>query len=198
MLLGFVVNISLISQTSVAVTIGPVLLPLLIAAEISPITAGGALLLGSSIGGEMLNPGAPEYTTVLTETNRLVHPAVAAHTLLAVALPLVLLQLAVATSLFWWISLRREARLRLTTTVPETVSDQTVSDSTEEPRPIKASALKAAVPLVPLALLFLTSPPLRWIHVPFEWLTDPKTRDLYDSRLIGAAMLVGVVTAILV
>ena len=40
------------------------LVPLLLAARVSPVTTGAALLLGSSIGGELLNPGAPELRTV--------------------------------------------------------------------------------------------------------------------------------------
>src|SRR5450755_1636275 len=48
-LVGFVVNIPIISQTSTAVTIGPVLVPLLRAARLSPVTIGAALLLGASL-----------------------------------------------------------------------------------------------------------------------------------------------------
>ena len=58
-LVGFVVNIPIISQTSTAAAVGPVLVPLLRAAKLSPAVVGAALLLGASIGGELLNPGAP-------------------------------------------------------------------------------------------------------------------------------------------
>jgi DcuC family C4-dicarboxylate transporter len=73
-LVGFLVNIPIISQTGTAVVVGTVLLPILAAARIAPAVAGAALLLGSSIGGELLNPGAPEYATVLAETKRLGWP----------------------------------------------------------------------------------------------------------------------------
>src|SRR5262249_25581627 len=63
-IVGFLVNIPVISQTSTAVTVGFVLLPLLRASGISPVTSGAALLLGSSVGGELLNPGAPEFGTI--------------------------------------------------------------------------------------------------------------------------------------
>jgi DcuC family C4-dicarboxylate transporter len=66
------------------------------------------------------------------------------------------------------------------------------------------------VPFVPLALLFLTSKAFRVLVPPQEWLVDPKEladlnakaalsrgSDLFDSRLIGAAMLVGVAAAAL-
>ena len=60
-LVGFFVDVPIISQTSTAVAIGPVLIPLLLAClRITPVTTGAALLLGTSMGGELLNPGAPE------------------------------------------------------------------------------------------------------------------------------------------
>src|SRR6478736_5868958 len=65
-LVGFVVNIPVISQTSTAVCIGPVVVPLMRAAGYSTPTIGACLLLGASVGGELLNPGAPELLTVFT------------------------------------------------------------------------------------------------------------------------------------
>src|SRR5205085_2018915 len=61
--------------------------------------------------------------------------------------------------------------------------------------------LKALVPLVPLVLLFATNlpPPYKWFDVPDEWVMSRKpdgTRDpAYSTRLIGLAMLVGVLVA---
>src|SRR5438552_5629440 len=63
-LVGFAVNVPVISQVGTAVSIGAVLVPLLRAAGLSPVTAGAALLLGCSLGGDLLNPGAPEWRTV--------------------------------------------------------------------------------------------------------------------------------------
>lgn len=57
---GCIVNISVISQASTAVAVSAVLVPLLRAARISATTIGAALLLGASIGGELLNPGIPK------------------------------------------------------------------------------------------------------------------------------------------
>ena len=64
-LVAFVVNIPLISQASTAVAAGIVLIPLARAAGLAPITIGAALVLGCSIGGELLNPGAPELRTIV-------------------------------------------------------------------------------------------------------------------------------------
>src|SRR5439155_5658924 len=64
--------------------------------------------------------------------------------------------------------------------------------------PFRVSLLKAAVPLVPLVLLFLVAPPLELLTIPQAWLVGAKEPAvLFDSRLIGAAMLVGVAVAAL-
>ncbi len=68
---GFVVNIPVISQTSTAVCLGPVVIPLLRAAGFRAATVGACLLLGASVGGELLNPGAPELLTVSAKTKRI-------------------------------------------------------------------------------------------------------------------------------
>ena len=57
-LVPFVVNISIISQAGTAVAVGTVLVPLLRSARLSAVTIAAALALGSSLGGEQLNPGA--------------------------------------------------------------------------------------------------------------------------------------------
>ena len=63
-LVGFAVNVPVVSQVGTAVSIGAVLVPLLRAARVSAVTSGAALLLGCSLGGDLLNPGAPELQTV--------------------------------------------------------------------------------------------------------------------------------------
>jgi DcuC family C4-dicarboxylate transporter len=59
---------------------------------------------------------------------------------------------------------------------------------------------KALVPMLPLLLLFVTAmpPPLRLLRVPPEWLgaTDMPA-DIYDGRLVGLAMMIGVAVAAL-
>ena len=61
---AFLVNAAIQSQTGTAAVVGPVLVPLLLAAGVGPVTAGAVLLLGSSMGGELCNPGAVEITTL--------------------------------------------------------------------------------------------------------------------------------------
>ncbi len=187
-LVGFLVNIPVISQTSTAVAIGAVLVPLLRAARVSPVTTGAALLLGSSIGGELLNPGAPELRTISTALG------IDSRAVVVQVVPLVLVQVCVTTPLFWLLSSRAEA-----SSVAEPASPQTM-DIGPVPR-IRLD--KALVPLVPLGILFLTGPPLQLVTVPSEWLvkTDPPSAaelQNFGSRLIGAAMLVGVALAALI
>ncbi len=203
---GFLVNMPVVSQTSTAVTIGPVIIPILLAARISPLTTGAALLLGSSIGGELFNPGAPELRTTIDESRRAAQALGLDFEQYNTArcvdrlAPLNLLGLFTATMLFWWLSLRWE---RKNAGGKENGLEANVDIAGE---PFVVNPIKALVPLIPLVLLYLTSrlvegfEPL--IEVPHGWLEDlpegaaPTGR--FESRLIGAAMLVGSAVAGLV
>ena len=94
-LTGFFVNVPIISQTSTAVAIGSVIIPLLLAARITPVTTAPPLLLGTSMGGELLNPGAPELRTVATDLG------IAGTDVVEHVVPLLAVQVVVATGLFW-------------------------------------------------------------------------------------------------
>jgi DcuC family C4-dicarboxylate transporter len=171
-----------ISQTSTAVAVGTVLVPLLTTARLSPTTVGSALLLGSSIGGELLNPGAPELRTVSTAMG------VESAECIQRIWPLLLVQLGVATAVFWLISLRAEAGL---------AKGQTDALPAPAPDKFRLNPFKAAVPLVPIMLLLLIGRPFQLLRVPREWLVTPETDAAFDSRLIGATMLFGAVLAML-
>jgi DcuC family C4-dicarboxylate transporter len=182
-LVGFAVNVPVISQVATAVSVGAVLVPLLRAARVSAVTTGAALLLGCSLGGDLLNPGAPEWRTVAEALGTDSRECVT-HVFW-----LLMLQVGVATVVFWALSARAER---------SSPTDGAESEAHAEGKAFRVNYVKAAVPLVPVVLLFLTGPPLRLIDVPHEWLTDPtKAGDAanFNSRLIGAAMLVGVVAA---
>ncbi|MFN4260608.1 MAG: C4-dicarboxylate transporter DcuC [Gemmataceae bacterium] len=197
-LVGFLVNIPVISQTSTAVAIGSVLVPILVAARFSPVTIGAALLLGASVGGELLNPGAPELQTVTNEVFQATQKPVAVTDCIERLFPLVLVQLIVATAIFWFLSVRAEARYQQETGIGPDEEETVPASETEE---FCVNYIKAVVPVVPLALLFLTGPPLNALQVPETWLVDdpsiPAQKASFDTRLIGAAMLIGVVVAAL-
>lgn len=198
-LVGFLVNAPLISQTSTAVCIGPVLIPLLLAARISPITAGAAMLLGASVGGELLNPGGPELGTVARFTG------VSPQEVVTRAFPLNLVQLGVATTVFWILSRRFEARIwqkqqpgGLAAGAAIIANDVAASEA-EKPD-FRVNYFKAIVPLVPLILLVIVGPPFQFVEIKHSWLIDeanPAEVPLFHVRLIGAAMLVGVFVAVL-
>ena len=134
---GCIVNISVISQTSTAVAVGAVLVPLMRAAHLSSTTIGATLLLGASIGGELLNPGAPEMNTVANELKT------ESAQCIERVLPLLLVQFGVAVSIFWWSSIRAERRR-------EHVDD---SSNSEAAQGFRINYFKAAVPIIPLVLL---------------------------------------------
>jgi DcuC family C4-dicarboxylate transporter len=182
-LVGFAVNIPVISQTSTAVCVGPVMVPLMLAARVSPVTTGAALLLGASMGGELLNPGAPELRTVSSRLD------VAATDCISRILPLLLIQVVVATTVFWWRTSSFESR------TSKLDAPATKDVNTE---PFRVNLFKAAVPVIPLVLLLLTGGPRYLVPVPHHWLVKPGTAaetSLFDGRLIGAAMLVGTAIA---
>ena len=193
---GFVVNIPVISQTSTAVCLGAVVVPLMRAAGFSPAAVGATILFGASVGGELLNPGAPELNTVGTRLG------IPSKEVVPRIVPVVFAQLALGTVLYWLLTARAERR----TPVPPAEA--------AAPAGGRASVVKAAVPLVPLALLFLSGPPLNVVEIPARWLVPDKVepaafaaggpavavkkRDpAYETRLVGAAMLVGVLAAML-
>jgi len=198
-LVGFLVNIPVISQTSTAVCIGPVVVPLMRAAGYSFATIGACLLLGASVGGELLNPGAPELLTVAKVTKVTTQEQVSRY------LPgPVFVQLAVSLAVLWvlsgWWEKASGPRERAVPPHLDAPTEQP-ADAGRSPDE-RVNLLKAFVPLVPLVLLFLAGPPLHALDVPDAWLAAPKDgardTDLYSTRLIGLAMLVGVLVAMAV
>jgi len=173
---GFLVNVPVISQASTAVCLGTVAVPLMRAAGFSPTTVGATLLLGCSVGGELLNPGAPELNSVSEAAGgdpRAVVPDVAR---------LIGPMLAVSGAAFWLLSRRDRPGVVEPAAAPAEASG-------------RLNPLKAAVPLVPLALLFLSGPPLDLVAVAPEWVgAAPGGREV-NSRLIGLAMLLGTLAA---
>jgi DcuC family C4-dicarboxylate transporter len=177
---GFLVNIAVISQAGTAIAVATVLIPLLRSVGIRSTVIGATLVLGASIGGELLNPGAPELRSVVKRLSTVETP-VDASMMQPVLAPLLAVQLGVATLVFWWMA-GREPRDQPTT-------QRIVGE--------RINLIKASVPLLPLALLLTGGAPLYWYHVPEHWIADPAHPEAYDTRLIGASMIVGCVAAVL-
>jgi DcuC family C4-dicarboxylate transporter len=211
-LIGFLVNVPIVSQSSTVVTVGPVLIPLLRAAGVSPVSTGAALVLGASIGGELLNPGAPELQTVSRAVSETGERQLTPQDCVEYVTRPLLLHLAVTTGLFWLVSVRADRRAGVTAAAPDAPppgkgarpGPAPPGERQAEPGPdgFRVNPVKALVPLVPIVLLFLTGPkvgPVGGLRVPADWLVGPdEPAKLASTRLIGAAMLVGVVVAALV
>ncbi|MGH8263460.1 MAG: C4-dicarboxylate transporter DcuC, partial [Steroidobacteraceae bacterium] len=61
---GFITNMAITSQTASAAAVGPILVPLLLAAGYSPVVAAATLVLGCSGGGSLLNPGDADLVAI--------------------------------------------------------------------------------------------------------------------------------------
>ncbi len=63
-LIGFFTNMAITSQTATAAAVGPILIPIMLAARWHPVIAGATLVLGCSAGGNLFNPGEPDIVTI--------------------------------------------------------------------------------------------------------------------------------------
>jgi len=199
---GFIVNIPVISQTSTAVCLGTVVVPLMRSAGFSNVTIGSTLLLGASVGGELLNPGAPELNSVREKVGGDVRAVI--PFIIPILLPLLIL----STAAHWILTGWRERK---------TTRDASTEEIEQTPLE-SANWLRASVPLVPLALLFFTGPPLELFQFPqrivvnrppelasfavagpaLSVVMEAKKDAYFSGRLIGLAMLIGVAVAALV
>jgi DcuC family C4-dicarboxylate transporter len=183
-LVGFLVNIPIVSQTSTALAVGTVLVPLLLRAGVPAATIGASLVLGSSMGGELFNPGAPELLIVASRLK--INSADCVHA----NVPFVLIYGGVTLVVFWLLSAVGDAQPKAGEGASET------ADAGEAH--VRVVIWKAIMPLVPLAILFLAGPPLNVIAIPPEWLLEAEADPSYfGARLIGAAMLIGTLLAAL-
>ena len=141
---AYIVNMAIISQSSTAAIVGTVLLPLLQAGGVMSVIAGSLLLLGSSMGGELFNPGAVELVKLAELTGQPV------TSLTVKVLPVNLLASVTALIVFCFLVVilsRKNAA-----SVEDTQTDSPVAHSG---KPLRLNPLKALVPLLPMALLFI-------------------------------------------
>ena len=75
---GFVTNMAITSQTASAAAVGPILIPLMLAAGYSPVVAAATLVLGCSGGGSLLNPGDADLVAIHESSGAPMHQALAA------------------------------------------------------------------------------------------------------------------------
>ncbi len=166
---GYLINTTIVSQAGTASVLGPILLPLLRAGGLDSARAGAVLLLGSSMGGELFNPGAVEMRKLAVLTGY------QGAELIRRSAGLNLLACSVALTTFCIVSALRARQKKAST-----------PDSPETPSPpIRLNLLKAVIPILPLAILMGDS--LLGSLSPVHGLTGP-------TRIL-AAILIGVVAA---
>jgi C4-dicarboxylate transporter, DcuC family len=171
---GYLINTTIVSQAATAAVLGPVLIPLLRAGGVGTATAGAILLLGSSMGGELFNPGAVEIAK-LSELS-----ALTATEVIARSRGLNLLSCTVILGVFWMIFGRRERHADGPIEPRPTAADD--PPRADEP---KFNVAKALVPLLPIVLLSVDA------------MAGPYSvgRFLVGPGRILAAMLIGIAAA---
>jgi C4-dicarboxylate transporter, DcuC family len=241
-LVAYVINMAISSQTSTAAALGPILVPLLLAGGYTPAVAGAALLLGASFGGDLLNPGAQDVQAIAGVVN------LPAPELSRRIIPASLAGAAVATITFTALNWRTrgattetssssapsstsstsltssEARVAAiastssassasppSTSAPIVATDETPAKPEEpvpSPAPVPAATpddaelvinpLRAAIPLVPIALLLLGYAGVPWL----AWLVRvpdaPDWKPLANALPVVRAMLIGTAVAAVV
>jgi len=198
---AFLVNSAIVSQTSTVSVVGPVLIPILLAAGISRQTAGALLLLGGSMGGELLNPAAVEIAAIRKVVN------VDATQIIAKILPYNLLACGTALLMFWMLSFAHERRWRTASNAEPEGSEESIAHApgsiaaamvlAEATEIKRINLFKAAIPLVPVVLLLFIKPLMdRYCLMP-EVLTDSEKGKYPEQSRIAAAMLIGVALAAL-
>lgn len=202
---AFFVNSAIVSQTSTVSVVGPVLIPLLLAAGFTRVTAGALLLLGGSMGGELLNPAAVEVNAIKAFTGG------EATEVIRHLLPYNLLASGTALLVFWAMSFWHERRDR--GIEPDASASlngrESVGEAPAEPGSIAATmsksysehvdrvnVFKALVPLVPIFLLvtIAVAKSNHWITMPGP-LTPSETNKIAEQATIAAAMIIGVLCA---
>lgn len=140
-IVGFLANSAITSQTAAAAAVGPILIPLMIAAGWHPITAASTLLLGCSIGGNLLNPGEPDIVAIQQATNA------DFATIITHVLGPSLISLFTATIVFTIFAFKKKP----TDTVHTNYEDHDFSN-------LKVNYFKAIFPVLPIFLLLLFQP----------------------------------------
>lgn len=174
-LVAYLVNMAVSSQTSTAAALGPILVPLLLASGYSPTVAGAALLLGASFGGDLLNPGAQDVQAIAGVTG------LSAPDLSRRIIPASIAGALAATSVFTLLNWRTDGDR-------EQVRESDLTSPAEE---FRISTPRAIIPLVPLALLLLGYgglPHLQWLVAVPE---APDWKPLANALPVVRAMLIG-------
>ncbi len=161
---GFVANIAVTSQTAVAATVGPILVPLMLAAGYTPAAAAATLVLGCSGGGSLFNPGDADLVAIHEASRAPMKAALG-----AMFWPL-LGGFGTAVTVFAWRTRRQPADL---------------TSAIAPPPPAEGKRWKALLPPLPLAMIFAMMPGLI-----FDALPAPFERGLPVSHAMLASTMI--------
>lgn len=180
--IGFLTNMAITSQTASAAALGPILVPVMIAAGYSPLTAAATLLVGCSVGGNLFNPGEPDIVAIQSAVG------IGTSDIMAGMLVPNLVAFTVATATLMMLS-RRELQTQHTETPTETPTVTPTGTPTGTP---PVSILRAMMPPLPVALLLLLQPSLGLVPSLFEIYPDGLHVSMVMLCCGALVMLIGV------
>jgi DcuC family C4-dicarboxylate transporter len=158
-IVGFLTNSAITSQTGTAAAVGPILVPLLIAAGFHPAVAGATLVLGCSGGGNLLNVAEPDFIAIKRNTGILPGRVLQSEQVLrALAVPEIA-SFAVAVAVFTFLFRQKK--------VEPAAAEVQQSSAVEEP-PI--DLVKALLPPLPVLILMALMPKFK--VQPWIWLAQ--------------------------
>ncbi len=152
---GFLTNMAITSQTAAAAAVGPILMPIMLAARIHPVVAGATLVLGCSGGGNLFNPGEPDIVAVQAATQ------VPLANVLGSAYQPEMICFGVAVIAFTMFAMFFKPK--------EVYTFQEIND-TELSKPI--NVLKAILPPMPVVVLLMSQPKFHLIPGVLEYYPD--------------------------
>ncbi len=144
-LIGFITNMAITSQTASAASLGPILVPIMLAAGYRPLAAAATLLVGCSVGGNLFNPGEPDIVAIKAATEVL-----PAQVINATVVPN-LLAVAVAAAVLVFLFGRQHG------------AEQDMRDDNH-----KIHYVKALLPPLPVLILLLLQPGLNLVPSIFQ------------------------------
>jgi DcuC family C4-dicarboxylate transporter len=188
-LAAYLVNMAVPSQTSTAAALGPILVPLLLATGYTPVVAGAALILGASYGGDLLNPGSQDVQAIAGVVG------LSAPELSARVIPASLAGALVAAMTY---AVLNRPNGRPAEGEPDDTDEGLVRAPVEEASEFHLDPVRAAIPLVPVALLLAAYGGF-W---PLAWLVGTPPGDewkaLSNALPVVRAMLIGTLLAVIV
>lgn len=186
-LVAYLVNMAVPSQTSTAAALGPILVPLLLASGHAPVVAGAALILGASYGGDLLNPGSQDVQAIAGVVR------LSAFELSARVIPASIAGALVAAAVF---ALMNRPDGKAGQAADDEADTGLVHAPPEEPAAFRLDPVRALIPLVPVALLLAAYGgfgPLGWlVRTPpgDDWKALANALPVVRAMLIGTAMAV--------